>query len=171
MINTDVLVFPYNIAEVLHSGMEDIDPETDPQKRIRIYDRMLRESDETQSIGIVPSGWTPINESIEMMGRRQEPTLSRYGFSILGLVRDMDEPRGVATHSHLATLIRHTLYRGGALNYAIHQLNVTFPSVHGPVKEKVARTGVASQGYLNNKVDGKFLFLSTTEFWVETELE
>lgn len=167
MIDPDTLCFPNNVVDFLATALKLIDPDT------RVRKRPVKDTDESQSISVFPADWQPVNSSVEMVGRRHEPTLQRYSIVVQGFIADMDEERGIRKHSLLSAEIRSTLYRSHAVAVALPQLVVGFPGSSGATTERVAKWGVVGQQYLNNQLpnNGKFLFLSTTELFVETEFE
>lgn len=152
-----------NAVELIAMRLEDIDPGADG---IRVYKRRLIQEDDTESIGVSAALWNPDRESLEMRGGPIEPTIQRYTIMVQGLVKDMDETRGIAVHSLLAHRIRSMLYRDVPLALGFAELSVTFDGV----EEKAAKWGVNSQGYLNNEIKGSFVFLSSLEFYLETQI-
>lgn len=101
------------------------------------------------------------------MGRQfpGEPTLQRYDFVIQALVKHTDQVEGTAIISALSSMIRRMLYRDAALTVALTSLS---SSALGSI-ERTQRWGVGSQRYLTNEISGNWVFVSTSEFWVETE--
>ena len=158
MITDDISVFPNNAVAVIKTGMQSIDPD------LRIYGRPLRKSDPAQSIGVYGQQWLPNEQSFEV-GGTGEPSLSSYVITIQAFVKDMDEERGLDIHSVLSKLIRTTLYRDTSLMLALRALTVT---MSGSI-ERTQRYGVKTVRYLSNEIDGNFLYLSTLEFFLETE--
>ena len=165
MLDPDYVCFPNNIADFLCVALQDIDPDS------KIYQRPIKDTDDSQTIAVFPVAWQPETDSLEMMGRRNEPTIQRYVIMVQSYIADMDEARGIRKHSLLAARVRHTLYRSQAVAVALPTLEVVFSDSAGPVKERVARWGVNGQDYMNNQLpnSNKFIFLSTTELFVETE--
>ncbi|AKC02751.1 hypothetical protein AXJ10_gp11 [Gordonia phage GordTnk2] len=167
MIDPDTLCFPNNVVDFLGTALMGIDADT------RVRKRPIKDTDESQSISVFPVDWNPVPNSMEMVGRRHEPTLQRYSIMVQGFIADMDEERGIRKHSLLSAQIRSTLYRSHAVAVALPQLVVSFSGSSGATTERVSKWGVVGQQYLNNQLpnNGKFLFLSTTEVFVETEFE
>lgn len=162
MITADATHFPYNAVSLILEGVERLDED------LFVTNRPLRESDPNQSVGVFGMQWMPDEESFEMRGLAggiSEPTLSRYIISLQACIKDMDEVRGAQTHATLAKMIRTMLYRDEALRVALRQLSVT---MSGSV-ERTQRFGVQTQRYLSNELQGAWLYLSTLEFWLETE--
>ena len=79
-------------------------------------------------------------------------------------MKDMDEMRGLSTHSTLAKLVRTTLYRDESLRVGLASLVTTTSGT-----ERLKRWGVNTQRLIANELSGQWLYLSTTEFWLETE--
>jgi hypothetical protein len=161
MIDPSELVFPGNVIELMAASFEIVDPD------IMIFKRPLRPSDPNMSIGIWGSLWTPEEDSLEIgHSYPGEPTLSSYQIMIQALIKDGDEVRGLAIHSILSKRIRSVLYRNGALHVALQSLNVS----DDLSTERARRWGVRTQRYMNNDIEGTFVYLSTLEYWVETEM-
>jgi hypothetical protein len=168
MITGDEIAFPSNIVDLLHTRFTLVDDD------FFVIRRPLRAEDDTQSIGVFPSLWTPDPESYEMQGMpdgttpgSSEPTVGRYVVAIQSLVKDMDEERGLAKHSILSTIVRGILYRDASLKVALSTLNVEVAGV----RERTLRWGVTAQRFINNEIgNNEWLFLSTVEFWLDTEI-
>lgn len=176
MLDPDNLptMWPYCAVPILEIALQTIGPHTDPlapraeQDGIRIRLRRLRPDDQTQTIGIHPTLWRPDENTIEMgrgfIGR--ESTISRYPISITTIVKDMDWERGAAVASTLSTLVRQTLSRSEVLKLHLPQL----APVVGGVRESFYKCGVSSQEYMDDMDGNTYVFLSATEFWVETQI-
>lgn len=162
MINAAQPVFPNNAVACIKTGIQAIDSD------LRIFGRPLRESDPAQSVGVFGQQWHPNEQSYEMVGGPQgpsEPTLASYQIAVQALIKDLDEERGLNSHSVLSKLIRATLYRNTSLMLALRALTVT---MNGST-ERTQRYGVRNVKYLSNELNGNFLYLSTLEFFLETE--
>lgn len=161
MIDGTEPVFPNNVVELLALGLQVIDSE------LTVLKRPLRPSDPNQCIGVFPALWQPKEDSLEI-GHRfpNEPTLSEYQIGIQGFVKDGDEVRGLTTHSILSNRIRGVLYRNADLRVALQSLYV----YDGVSTERLRRWGVRTQRYMNNDIDGKFVYVSTLDYWIETEV-
>lgn len=163
MITSTVSVFPNNIVDSLYSAISDLDSD------LRGYKRPLRASDPAQSFGIFGQQWQPNNDSFEMRGAYSpgptEPTLGKYLVAIQAFVKDTDEERGLATHSVLSKMIRDMLYRDADLRVELAALTVATTLS----AERTQRFGISAQRYFSNEIAGDFLYLSTIEFWLETE--
>lgn len=168
-ITGDESVFPNNVVEVLSLRFDNMDDE------ITVLRRPLRTTDPATSIGVWGTLWTPDPESSEIRGLGagspipgpQEPTLGRYIVTIQAFIKDMEEERGLARHSVLSMWVRAILYRDNALRVALASLNAEVAGV----QERMMRWGVTAQRYLNNELgDNEWLYLSTVELWLETEI-
>jgi len=161
--------FPNNVIALLGFCAREIDRGTDDDPvagdGIRIVYRTVRTTDRTETLSITAGHWTPEEDSKELGGA--EPTLQRYTVNVESLVVDMDEERGIQTHSYLSTLVRHLLYRDPALQAAMPALSVTV----GGYTESLKRWGINQQAFLNNKVGQSFVFLSSVELWFETDIK
>lgn len=161
MLTADLPVFPNNIVETVLPFFQGIDVD------LTVLKRPLRPSDPNQSVGIFASRWEPEDDSMEI-GHifPGEPTLQRYQIGVQALVKDGDEVRGLAIHSVLSMRIRSVLYRNADLRVGLQALYVT----DGFSTERARRWGVRNQRYMNNDIDGKFVYVSTLDFWLETEM-
>lgn len=162
MIDSSTVVFPNNIVSLVNTQAQLLDPD------LFVVARPLRESDNIQSVGTYAMEWSPDNDSFEMRGMpvgRSEPTLQYYLINVQGFVKDMDEERGLAVHSILSKRLRSMLYRNDALRVGLLALSVTMDGS----TERAKRFGVRRQNYVSNELNGTWLYLSTLEFWLETE--
>lgn len=163
MIDADYPVFPNNIISLVATRASYIDSD------LKIFKRPLRSSDPSECFGVFAAQWTPNEDSVEMRGTPTpgagEPTLQTYLVALQAFVKDFQEERGLAKHSVLSTLVRAMLYRDDPLRLGLAALSVT---QSGSV-ERARRWGIRTQRFLSNEVEGNFLYLSTLEFWLETE--
>lgn len=149
--------FPMAVIDVLHDRFKELLADRD------IVDRPLKPTDPARTVGMFPTDWVPDLESIELSSR--EPTLGRYTYRIQTLVKHTSEEEGRALYAKDAKIIRAILYRDPQLVTRLTALQeVTLGAV-----ERVKRWGVRNQKYLNNELQGQFIFLATTEMWLETE--
>lgn len=160
MINADSTAFPGNVIEKVRPRVQALDVD------LFVVARPLQPTDPIQSVGIFPAQWGP-QEGSQEMGRQfpGEPTLQRYDFVIQALIKHTDQVEGTAIISALSSMIRRMLYRDAALTVALTSLS---SSALGSI-ERTQRWGVGSQRYLTNEISGNWVFVSTSEFWVETE--
>jgi hypothetical protein len=160
VITSDVVVFPNNIVNLWQTRVQALDAD------LKVVRRPLRSSDPIQSVGIVPVEWVPDPDSAEMRGQGNvDMSLNTYTLGIQAFVKDGDEERGLATHSVLSKMIRSMLYRDAVLRLGLAALSVTMDGS----TERTQRWGIRTQRYVSNEIDGAFLYLSTLEFWLETE--
>lgn len=163
-ITNATTVFPNNIIEIVKTRTQFLDSD------LVILKRPVRASDPTQTVGLTAASWLPDLSSFELVqlgGNVQsgEPTLQTYTINVTSFVKDMDEENGQAVHSVLAAMLRSMLYRDSTLRVGLSALAVT---MNGHT-ERAKRWGVRTQRFLNNQVDTEFMYLSTLEFWLETE--
>lgn len=166
MIDRSIVCFPNNIIEIVSAEMQNIDPHSAPDTRdgLRVIRRPIHPTDSTETVSVTAGLWSPDEDSAEL--GNNEPTVQRYTGTVEAMVKDLDEERGIATHSLLSALVRHTLYRDQALKVALPLLSV---NLHG-YNERLIRWGVKQQRFMNNKFDGKFYFLSAADLWFETAI-
>jgi hypothetical protein len=127
--------------------------------------RPLRFTDPERSLGIYALQWNPEQEDSAQIGQ-MEPALARYQFRIQNLIKAADEVEGRGLYTASAKIVRAILYRDPALRVRLCELS---EEVLGSV-ERVKRYGVRAQGYLNNELRSQFVYLATTDMWVETEV-
>jgi hypothetical protein len=167
MITGDEVAFPNNCVSLLAGRFKQlwVDPVLD-EEATAIHLRPLTREDRSESIGIYPALWTPVEDSYEFLGRSPaEATLNRYLVMIQNYIKDGDRERGAAKHSVFATRTRNVLYRDAALRIAFPQLVVTDLGV----TERVKRWGVQQQRFFSNELAGTWVYLSNLEFFIETE--
>lgn len=163
MITEKTPVFPNNVVDLLNTRLNLIDDD------LRIFRRPLRETDPVQSIGIFAMQWMPQDDSYEFRGfpSASQPTIQSYLIMLQAFIRDADEERGLATHSVLTKTIRSILYGDEPLQVGLSSLVI---SMNGS-SEHSKRWGIRQSRYFSNELDGDWIYLSTTEFWLETETE
>lgn len=162
MISDVTPVFPNNAVLLIKQRAQVLDSD------LFVVGRPLRETDNIQSIGVFGNQWNPDEDSFEMRGvpsGRHEPTISSYLITVQAFVKDMDEERGLATHSVLSKMVRSMLYRDNTLRVGLLALSV----VMNGSTERTKRFGVLRQNYVSNELRGSWLYLSTLEYWLETE--
>jgi len=162
MITPDLTSFPVNIINALAVEMNKIDDD------LEVLKRPLRTGDPIQCIGITAALWTPDEESYEFDGGFPgAPTVNTYTIAIQVFNQDMDQERGLATNSTLANLVRRRLSSNMDVRVALTLLENTTNGV----TERYKRSGVPTQRFLTNEIEGSFLFMSNLEFFVETEIQ
>lgn len=169
MITADEPVFPNNVVDLIYTRALTLDPEPNPDNRLQCFRRPLRNTDPVQSVGVFGTQWLPDPESFEIRSQPSpgpsEPTIQRYNLGIQAFIKDMDEERGLYTHSVLAKMVRSMLYRDDPLRIGLAALSV---QMNGST-ERTKRWGIGQARYLSSEVSGSWLYLSTLEFWLETE--
>lgn len=169
LITGDEVVFPNNVINMIETRFEQLwaDPEPDESLKTRIYQRPLTREDNSESVGIYPALWSPNEDSYEMRGlRSNEPTLQRYLIMIQGYIKDTDRERGMQKHSVLAMRLRNVLYRDTVLGLSFAS-GVTVTEMG--VTESLKRWGVQVQRFFSNELSGTWVYLSTLEYFIETE--
>lgn len=162
MINDTVQVFPNNAVTLIANTARALDT------NLFVVRRPLKPDDSTQSVGVFGTQWNPNEDSYEMMGppsSRHDPTLSSYLITVQAFVKDMDEERGLMVHGVLAKVIRSMLVRNNTLGVGLRSLSVLMDGS----TERTKRFGVRRQNFVSNELSGTWLYLSTSEFWLETE--
>lgn len=158
LFDEDLEVFPSNAIEIIKTRTQTLYPD------LFVIERMLRQSDKTQSVGIYPLNWLPDENSFET-GNYEEPTVQRYHIGVQCFVMDADPVRGIKVHSVLTKVMRSLLYNDQPLRVGLDLLQT---SMFGKT-EKIQRRGISRTRYLSNEVRGNFLHLSTIEYWLETQ--
>jgi hypothetical protein len=156
------MVFPHNVVVLTAAAFDGIDPD------VEVLRRPLRNTDPQQSVGVHSQIWDPQQDSQEMGGPAGpvRPTLQRYYYGAQAFVRDADEERALAVHATLADRVKAVLYTHPGLRVALPGLRVDY--VDGSA-EVLQRWGITNARYLSGEIEGVNLYLSTLEFWVETE--
>ena len=153
--------FPDNVIRVIEPKMVAIDTD------MTVVRRPLRPSDPNQAIGLFPTLWMPNEESYEIgHSTPHEPTIHEYQIGVQGLIKHGDEVIGLSIHSLLAMYIRRVLYKDQNLRNDITSLVVA----SGGLVERTRRWTARLQRYMNDEVEGQFVFVSTCEVIVETEI-
>lgn len=159
-IDETTIVFPNNVVVIIADACADLDED------LSVFRRPLRPTDPAQSVGVFATQWDPNEESWEMQGRVPgEPTLQTYRVTIQAANKDTDQERGLAVHSIMSTLIRSMLVRNETLSLALRTLNVSLDGT----TEQARRWGVRDQRYLSNEIRNQWIFLSVTDFWLDTQ--
>lgn len=161
MIDPTEAAFPNNAVTAIAVAMATIDSD------LIVLKRPLRPSDGGPAIGVWGALWTPDEESREIGHRPQgETTLSSYQLGVQSFVKDGDQERGLAAHAVLAARIRRVLYRDTALRLSFSSMSVT----DGTFTEHFSRWTVGSQRFMNTDIEGTFIFASTVECRMETQV-
>lgn len=161
MIVADEPIFPNNVVSLAKMAFQAIDSD------LSVFTRPLRNTDPRQSIGVFGQMWTPDEQSMEMYGFNPgEPTLQTYMIGVQAFIKHTDEELGLAVHSILSNRVRSVLYRSESFRVALTSLSAE----DAGVTESMRRWGVRTQRYFSNEIDAEWLYLSTLEFWIETEI-
>lgn len=160
---TSVPGFPSNVVELLASKFLTI------EGLEYVLKRPLRPTDPDMCLGVFPLDWVPgefeiggaVNINIPV-----DPVTSTYLYAIQAFVKHGDEEEGILKHTILSKIVRAMLYRDTGLRVALAALNETSLGM----KERTQRWGVRTQRFIQNEISGQFVFLSTMDFWLETEV-
>lgn len=169
MIDENIEVFPNNACSLIVARIKTVYP------TLQVLQRAVRDSDGSETVGVFPMTWVPDETSMEMTGQlvtaaappilAGQPTLQRYVIGVQSFVTDSDEQRGIKRHSILAKQIRSFLYGDEPLAVGLSTLSVTmFGST-----ERIQKRGIQVQRFLNNDIQGVFVFLASCEYYIETE--
>ena len=157
---SDLNIYPMNVVDEVAVSLEEyLDDE------VVILKRPLRPSDPYRSVGIFPTTNDVVAGSLEI-GGNGEPTLQQYMYRIQNLCRHADEVLGRRQYAVDTKIIKTILYRDPALRLRLAALN----DVSLGFQERFQKFTVGTQRYINNELNGQFMYLSVTEFSVETEV-
>jgi hypothetical protein len=157
--------FPNNVTLQLQTSLGAIDTLSEFDKGGVVtkacFTRPLRPTDPKQSIGIFPLESSTDESEIGTA----IPTLMTYSWAIQTLTKHTDEQLGLVTASLVSKAVRSMLDRDPVLRVALGSLSDSSLGI----TERAQRWGVRQQRYANNEIDGQFVFLTTTDFWLQTE--
>lgn len=155
---------PWSVVEIATTRFEELlNTEVTPRA---ILSRQLRPTDPARSISFYPVDVVPDLESMEIDGAGPpEPTIQRYSYRAQVLIKHSNEVEGRALYSQDAKFLLAILYRDTELRLRLAAIQ---ESLLGSL-ERFKKLGVVRQRYLNNEFQGTFIYLSTTDLWVETE--
>jgi hypothetical protein len=129
-----------------------------------IVKRSLNPLDVHGTLGICLDEWLPLD--YEMGGDGSlEPSTSKYLMSIQHLVKYGVQEDGERLHREVAKAVRLMLYRDPDVQVSLRSLVVQDTTR----RERILKFYVVAQRYASNEMKGTFVFLSSTEFVVETE--
>jgi hypothetical protein len=128
-----------------------------------ILKRPLRHTDPALSLGIYAYNWVPNPESAQI--GQNEPALATYLYRIQLMVKHATETEARALFTSHGKIVRAILYRDTALRVRLAALQEDLLGS----RERFMRFGVRNQSFLNNELRGAFVYLATTDLWVETE--
>lgn len=156
--------FPGNIITVIKSA---VDTKMELPDGLTCLGRPLRTTDGNGATGIFPVNRRADQDSIFIGGGPPIPTLRRYEFRIHQLVKHTNEEDGREQYSQVAEDLWNMLYHDRDLHVALQQLVET----SGTRKQRFQKAGIAQQNFLNNEINKQFIFLVSTEYWVETQTD
>lgn len=138
-----------------------------PNEEPHFLERPIRPTDPWRTISVFAADHTANEESVEILGQSAppEPTIHRYQYRIQNLIRHTKEDVGKRLSSIDGKVVWTVLYRDPELRLALAAVVDT--DVFS-VTERFKRLGVRQQRYLNNEVRGEWLWVTQTEFWIET---
>lgn len=154
---TQFLDFPNNVVMALANSYATL-----PGVEL-VALRPLRPADPNVSIGVLAVQWEP--QSVEI-GKSPDPAISRYTFAIMCSVRHGVEADGLAAHAYLSKRVRAMVYRDQPTRVRLQSLRVDGSDT---ITERTQRYGISRQRFMSNEARGNFMYLSTMEFWLETE--
>jgi hypothetical protein len=94
-----------------------------------------------------------------------EPTIKQYLIGVQCMVSDSVEESGIATHATIVKAIQSLLYNDGPLAIGLDTLSHTA----GSIVEKIQRRYIDRTRYIDNLISGKYIYLATTQYIIETE--
>ena len=150
--------FPANIISIFSEAFEELMPDHS------VAERPLRQVDPNASIGIYCASWSPVEDS-QQMGQ-EEHALARYIVRVQNMTKAMDEAEGRAQFTLEGKMVRAILYRDPGLRVRLGGLQ---EELMGTV-ERVQRYGVMKQDFITSELQGVYVFLASTELFVETEI-
>jgi hypothetical protein len=153
---SDYADFPNNVVLEMKQ-IWDLEPGVEG-----VFMRPLRPMDPNVCLSIVPLRWEPIADEI---GSNADPVIGRYHYAVQVMIKHGEQEVGLAVHAVLSKRIRSMFYRSNAVRIALGHLRVD----RDGIIERTGKWGVSSQRFMSNEMRGSFVYLSTMEFWLETE--
>lgn len=160
-IQPDYTLFPNNIVKLVKDNAALIDTD------VSVFMRPLRRSDPFQSIGITATLWSPQDYEIGTLA--PEPNIQRYTCNLQAFILNPSEEDGAAEHTTLSHRLRFLVLRNASVRAGLSSMVATDTTTGTTVTESVSRWGVKNQRFLSNQINQDYLFLSTLEFWVDTQ--
>jgi hypothetical protein len=161
-VTTDV--FPVNVITLIATRFRDL------WSDVAVVERMLVRNDPSQSVGIYPVTRGEDQNSYELKGNvlgGNKASLSRYKLGIQAFIRADTPEGGSQQHAVLAKAIENVLYNDAPLNVGLESLAVT----ENNKVERILRHGVGATRYLSGELQAKLVYLSNTEYWLDTQNE
>jgi len=157
--------FPGNIVDELKTGLIGLPNPTNASVNPTVVGRPVRPTDPNITIGVVAEDWVPEGWEI---GLPNEPAIQRYTFKLQVMVKHAQEEEGRAMHSALSKSMRAMVFRDDALRVALRGLVDT--DAESGVVERATRYAAGRQRFLSTVFKGTFLFVSSLDLWVETQI-
>lgn len=149
--------FPMNVVAELKTAFEEHMPDH------TVLERAIRPVDPNRVIGLFAVDVVP-QQPTAQIGQR-EPAVNAYNYRIQNFVKHSDEILGKAWFSFDAKTIRAVLYRDHSLALRLAALTEEILGT----REVAKRWGVSRQRFLSNEIQGQFVYLAQTDFWLESE--
>lgn len=160
-IDFTVDAFPNKALTIIAARMELIDAS------VNVELRPLRPADPNFSIGIYPTGWTPVPNTIEMRGVdfARDSTIQQYGVVVQCMIKDAKEERGLASHSVFSEIVRTILATDAPLRSQLGGLTATLDDSTKILKRWWIRSG----RYISGSLQGNNLYLASNDLILEVE--
>lgn len=147
--------FPQNIVDTLATSFATVTGVDHIEKR------ELEPGHANGSVGIFAVNWVPLDWEIGAAETR-----GKYYVYFQTINKDIERDKGAAESSKLVKSLRLMVYRSKPLQVALAGLSETILGA----TERALRWGVQEQRYQSNVIRGEFIFVSATQFWLETEI-
>lgn len=147
--------FPQNIVDTLATRVVTLTGVDHVEKR------ELEPVHANGSVGIFAVNWVPLDWEIGAAETR-----GKYYVYLQTINKDAERDKGAAESSKLVKSLRVMMYRDTTLRLALGGLSETILGA----TERALRWGVQEQRYQSNVIRGEFIFVSATQFWLETEI-
>lgn len=156
---SDLNIYPMNVVDEVAVSLDQYLDDV-----VEVLKRPLRPMDPYRCVGIFPTTNEVVQNSLELGG--DEPTLQRYNYRVQYLCRHADEVVGRRQYAVDTKIVKTILYRDQALRVRLAALNDESLGFQERFKQFI----IGTQRYLNNEINGQFMYLSVTEFTVVTEV-
>lgn len=132
---------------------------------VSVLGRMLQGTDPDLSIGVFPMSWQPVGAPD--IGS-SEPTIGRYVLGIATMLKSPDRVSGERLSGIFVRRVRDALYRHKTMLDALRDVSIL--DEDAGLLERFLRSGITSVDYASSAIQGGFVFVSQTEFFIETEV-
>ncbi len=130
-----------------------------------VVKRSMNSIDVNGTLAIALDYWKPLE--YEMSGNGSlEPSICEYTFTVQHMVKWGEHEAGEKLHREVAKAVRLMLYRDPTFQVSLRSL----VAQDDTRKERVIRFHVVDQRYASNDIKGAYVFLSSTELVIETEV-